>query len=350
MSTIRQIRYTPRGPITINTSQLLGAFMLRTMAVTFGLVALFATNSASAADKIRLSMVPNTYVEAAQHIAKQEGFFSKNGLDVEFVKLKGDILNLRALIGKEVEFSSVGSFALINAIQKGADLRAVISTVPEQPHMLVSIKAIKSWKDLPGHTFAISQPGAISQTFPRAIMTMLGIDPDKVQYIAIGGNGARQRALLTGKVDATLIHKERAVMVAKSSDKHHVIGGTADHLRGVPLVYHAARKEWLDKNPGITKRYIRSLLQAARFMVRNKDIMVKYGQTVIKADRKIIEDSFEVYKKSGVWGLNGGLNKKGFDLTIKLGVDTGELKKPITYKEVVTTKYVDEFLKEFGRE
>jgi hypothetical protein len=85
-------------------------------------------------------------------------------------------------------------------------------------------------------------------------------------------------------------------------------------------------------------------------MVRNKAIMVKYGLTVIKADRKIIEDSFEVYKKSGIWGLNGGLNKKGFDLTIKLGVDTGELKKPITYKEVVSTKYVDGFLKEFGRE
>ena len=58
MSTISQIRFTPRGLMAFNTSKLLGTFMLRTMAVTLGLVALFATNSASAADKIRISMVP----------------------------------------------------------------------------------------------------------------------------------------------------------------------------------------------------------------------------------------------------------------------------------------------------
>ena len=304
---------------------------------------------AHALDKVKLGMVPSSYVEAAQQIAKQNGFFEKHGLDVEFVLLKGDILNLRALIGTEVDFASIGSFALINAIQKGANLRAVISTVPEQPHMLVTLKSIKSWKELPGHTFAISQPGAISQTFPRAIMTQLGVDPDTVQYLAIGGNGARQKALLGGKVDATLIHKERAVMVVKSSDKHHVIGSTAQYLKGVPLVYHAARKDWLDKNSDVAQRYVRALIEAARFMVDHKDVMVKYGQSVIKADKKIIAASFEEYKKSGVWGLNGGLSKTGLDFTIKLGVETGELASTIAFDAIVEPRFVDTVLKESGR-
>jgi hypothetical protein len=102
-------------------------------------------------DKLRLGMVPSTYVEAAQRIAKQEGFFEKNGIEAEFVKLKGDILNLRALIGGDVEIGSIGSFALINAIQKGANLRAFISTVPEQPHMLVATTDVKAWQDTAAH-------------------------------------------------------------------------------------------------------------------------------------------------------------------------------------------------------
>jgi NitT/TauT family transport system substrate-binding protein len=301
-------------------------------------------------DKLRLGMVPSTYVEAAQRIAKQEGFFEKNGIEAEFVKLKGDILNLRALIGGDVEIGSIGSFALINAIQKGANLRAFISTVPEQPHMLVATTDVKAWQDLPGKSFAISQPGAISQTFPRAIMTMLGVDPDKVDYLAIGGNSARQKAILAGKVDATLLHKERAVMVATQSDKHHIIGGTADYLPGVPLVYHAARKDWLEQNADLVARYTKSLIQAARFMVRNKAIMLKLGEEVIGGDPKIIEAAYEEYRKSGVWAVDGGLNKEGFDFTIKLGVETGELKQPITFAEVVDSRFVESVLKELGRD
>lgn len=301
-------------------------------------------------DKLRLGMVPSTYVEAAQRIAKQEGLFAKNGIETEFVRLKGDILNLRALIGGEVEIASIGSFALINAIQKGANLRAFISTVPEQPHMLVATKDVKGWQDLPGKSFAISQPGAISQTFPRAIMTKLGVDPDRVTYLAIGGNSARQKAVLAGKVDATLLHKERAVMVATQSDKHHIVGGTADHLPGVPLVYHAARKDWLDQNPDLVTRYTKSLIQAARFMVRNKAIMLKLGEEVIGGDPKIIEAAYEEYRKSGIWAVDGGLSKDGFDFTIKLGVDTGELKTPIAFDQVVDSRFVDAVLKEIGRD
>ena len=349
MSSLNQsesVRTAPRfwSRIGVSNVQLLG------LAAALAGTLLLAAAPSHAADKIKLGMVPNTYVEAAQHIAKENGFFSKNGLDVEFITLKGDILCLRALIGKEVDFASIGSFALINAVQKGAEVKAIISTVPEQPHILVAKKEIGGWKDLPGHTFAISQPGAISQTFPRAIMKQLNIDPDKVTYLAIGGNGARQTALLAGKVDATLLHKERAVAVVTSSDKFHLIGSTSDYLKGVPLVYHTARTEWLAKNGDVAKRYVKALIEATRFMVENKDVMVKYGERVIKkASKELIAKSFEEYKKSGVWGLNGGLNKAGFDFTIKLGVETKELKAPIEFEKVVDTNYVDAVLKDLGQ-
>lgn len=299
--------------------------------------------------KIRLGMTPKSFVESAQVIAEQQGIFKKNGLEVELVELRGDVLILRSLISGEVDIASVGSFAVFNAMQKGADIRAIVTPVPEQPHMLVAVKSIKGWKDLPGHSFAISQPGAISQTFPRAIMSRLGVDPDKVNYVAIGGNSARQKALLGGTVDATLLHKERALQVVKNSDRFHIIGSTAEYLKGVPLVLHVARTDWLKENRDAAIRYTTSIIEAVRFAYDNKPAMIELGKQLIGKDPEAVEAAYDAYRSSGVWGLNGGLNKKGFETTIQLGLDTGELEKGIAYESVVDMSYVKAALNELGR-
>lgn len=297
---------------------------------------------------IKFGMTPKSFIENAQVVADQQGFFEKNGLKVELVELRGDVIILRALLSGDIQIATIGSFAIINAVEKGADIRAFLSTVPEQPHLLIARKEVKDWKDLPGKNFAISEPGAISQTFPRVIMTRLGVDPDKVNYLAIGGNPAREKALLTGTVDATLLHKERALHVARTNDKFHVVGSTADHLPGVPLVMHAARKDWIAANEDVVHRYTKAIIQAVRFSVENKPAMLKLGTELMGLDAASMEQAYEEYRKSKVWGVNGGLDKKGFDFTVKLGIETGELKTPVTYEKAVDPRFVEAAVKALG--
>lgn len=299
---------------------------------------------------IRLGQVPDTFAESISLIAQQEGFFERNGLSVEIVRFTGDVIILRALVSGEIHIGSVGSYALINAIQKGAEVRAFVCPVPEQPHFLVAIKDIRDWKDLPGRNFGISQPGAISQTFPKVIMSRKGVDPNKVNYLAIGGIGARQKALLAGKVDATLLHMERALQVVKTSDKHHNIASIAEELPGVPLVYHTAQTKWLNNNPEVAHRYTKALIEAARFAVTQKPAMLKLGLKIMGAESQAaVEAAYESYRNSGVWGVNGGLSREGFDFTVKLGAEAGELKEAIAFGRVVDARFVDAVLKELGQ-
>ncbi len=300
---------------------------------------------------IRFGMTPKSFVESAQIVAQQQGIFRKNGLDVKLVELKGDVLILRALLAGDLDVATVGSYVVINAVQKGADVRAFVTPVPEQPHMLVATTSIKDWKDLVGKNFAVSEPGAISQTFPKVILTQLGVDPDKVNWLAIGGNSARQKALVAGQVDATLLHKERAIQVAQSNpQRFHVVGSTSDYLKGVPLVWHTARTEWLQKNHDVALRWTKSIIEAVRFAVHNRDAMMKLGEELIGNDPKAVAAAYDAYRTSGVWGVNGGLDRKGFEATVKLGLETGQMKSPIAFDKVVDTEFVDAALKDLGRQ
>lgn len=300
---------------------------------------------------IRFGMTPKSFIESAQIVAQEQGIFRKNGLDVKLVELKGDVLILRALLAGDLDVATVGSYVVINAVQKGADVRAFVTPVPEQPHMLVATTSIRDWKDLVGKNFAVSEPGAISQTFPKVILTQLGVDPEKVNWLAIGGNSARQKALVAGQVDATLLHKERAIQVAQSNpQRFHVVGSTGDYLKGVPLVWHTARTEWLKNNRDVAVRWTKSIIEAVRFAVHNRDAMIKLGEELIGNDPKAVSAAYDAYRSSGVWGVNGGLDRKGFDATVKLGLETGQMKAPIAFEKVVDAGFVDAALKDLGRQ
>lgn len=321
-----------------------------TRAFMMGCLAAFGGVAASAADldQIKLGMTPKSFVESAQIVAQSAGFFERNGLKVELVELRGDVLILQALISGDIQIGSIGSYAIFNAIQKGARVRAFLATVPEQPHMLVASRDVKSWADLVGKNFAISEPGAISQTFPRVILSRLGVDPDKVNWVAVGGNAPRQRALTTGTVQATLLHMERALQVVRSDNRFHTLGTTAEHLPGVPLVMNTAQTKWLEANKAVATRYTKAIIEATRFIMENKPAMLKLGKDLIGDDPGSVEAAYDAYRKSGVWGVDGGLDRKGFDFTIKLGIETGEMRRPISYDDVVDARFVAAVLTEIG--
>ncbi len=310
-------------------------------------VAMTSGSYAAPLDKIRFAATPKSFVESAQLVALQQGIFKKNGLDVTIMQLRSDVALLRALLSGQVDVASIGSYAVINAVERGAAIRAFVTPVPEQPHMLVTKSSIKGWRDLAGKSFAISAPGAISELFPRIILTQMGVNPDDVTWVAIGGNGARQRALLAGKVDATLIHVERAIQVAENP-KFHVIDSTGDHLKGVPLVWHTASTKWLKDNSDVARRYAASIIEAVRFAIDHKGPMLALGKELIGNNSKAVEAAYERYRTK-VWGPNGGLNKEDFAHMVSLGLKTKQLSRPIKFDQVVDTGPVDAALANLGR-
>jgi ABC-type nitrate/sulfonate/bicarbonate transport system substrate-binding protein len=179
-----------------------------------------------------------------------------------------------------------------------------------------------------------------------------GVAESKVNFLSIGYQSSRIKALVAGKLDATILHMERAVQASNLSKDVHIIEPLAQYLRDVPMSYHAATTKWLNVNPNFTRAFTKAMIQSARFAVKNEPAMVEVGLKLLGKKGLNAADIGRVYdtcRNSGVWGPNGGITQAGYDAIVKLGIQMGDLKNPKSFKQVIDLRYMDEVLKELGR-
>ena len=124
----------------------------------------------SQSTKITVSYSSDTPANLPAFVAKEVGFFSKNGLDVQLVRIAGTMA-VMALIAGESAISQVGGSAVIASNLGGSDAVIVAGGVVANDYLFVSQKNIKAAKELKGGTLGVSKPVESSfLTPPRGVL------------------------------------------------------------------------------------------------------------------------------------------------------------------------------------
>jgi len=87
--------------------------------------------------------------------AKDFGFFTKYGLNIDLVMIPGSTRGTQALLGNSTQFGQIDGTALITAINQGADLAIVSASLNKFPFSLVVQKNITKPADLAGKKVGI---------------------------------------------------------------------------------------------------------------------------------------------------------------------------------------------------
>src|ERR1043166_3831 len=96
---------------------------------------------------------------SALWIARERGFFTKHGLDVQFVLMPRSAVTIASLVAGEIDMAIVGPGNLLNAASGGAELVAVGNLVQRLDYRLVARPEIKRAEDLRGKRGAVSGGG-----------------------------------------------------------------------------------------------------------------------------------------------------------------------------------------------
>jgi len=179
--------------------------MLKSLTLAAALAVLAA--GPAAAEPFRLivtdmeaPLVPNSVME----LAKQEGYFERAGVDVEFVRVQQTPLAMAALRSGEGEMSNVAIEALLQATAQGAtDLRAVMSPNKSLPFLIAARGGIESAADLVGKRFGIGRIGSVDHLLSMKVLESAGVDTSKLELVGLGQPQARAQALLADQIDAT---------------------------------------------------------------------------------------------------------------------------------------------------
>jgi ABC-type nitrate/sulfonate/bicarbonate transport system substrate-binding protein len=157
--------------------------------------------------KVRISQSAVNTRSAVLWIAKGQGFFTKQGLDVETIYLRSSNLQMAAMATGDVQFGSSGGAPVLSAVTGGQDLKIVASPSNRLSYDVVVRPEIKEAKDLRGKRFGVTNIGGT--TWMAAILTLehLGLDAtrDQIRINAIGNQTILAQAIEAGNIDVTLL-------------------------------------------------------------------------------------------------------------------------------------------------
>jgi len=139
-------------------------------------------------------------------IAKEAGFFKRNGINAQVVYMRGGVLATQALVSNDVNFINAGGGGVVDAVLGGAEIFIVASPINQEPQVLVAKKEIKEIAQLKGKKLAVNSLAGPSILSLKMILAASGLDPDRdVSYLATGPSASRFGALQLGQVDATTL-------------------------------------------------------------------------------------------------------------------------------------------------
>lgn len=200
-------------------------------------------------------------------VAKEQGYYRQEGLDVNFVLMTAPLAS-RALIGGNVEFATVGGSAL-TAILAGAPLRLLFSSFNRAVFWLYGKPNIRDVKELKGKRIGISAVGSGPDSMLRDLLKTHGLDGTKdVLILATGVDSNRYAALATGTVDAVLLSTPYNFVAEEAGFREVVSFVKQDwvELQGCIV----AREALLRANPGLVESFTVATLKGLLSVLANR--------------------------------------------------------------------------------
>jgi NitT/TauT family transport system substrate-binding protein len=289
--------------------------------------------------------------EATIWLAKDAGFYQKEGLNVEVVEVQAQTSIVDAMRSGDLDVGNVGPDIVIRlTAQKTLPMVAIHSPDARSHFVIVSKDTLNSVADLKGKSFAVASQGSFDQTESQKVMRASGIDPESVQYVVLGAPAARLSALAAGRIDATTTSIGTWVTIQSQKGIKLLVDESA-YFKADPAVnkVNAVTVKVLKQKQQELTRFNAAIIKASRAFAANKQAWVSAMKTrrpdIADGDLNNLWDQFK-----GAWAVNGQINLDVYQKTADQVYATADFKDvpKIGAKDWTDTSFVDAFLKQNG--
>jgi len=248
--------------------------------------------------------VPNSVL----WLAKDGGFYRREGLDVSLVQLEGTPRVIAAMLAGDVDVGNVSTDQVLQLDASGrADLRALHSPDPRQFFLIASSSRIERLEGLRGKLLAISAIGGLDESTTRLVLRARGVAMSDLDVIAMGDPSARAAALVAGRVDATTISIGTWSSI-RSTAGVRVLVSPEDYFEAAPLLakVDAVTASTLASRRGQLQRFTRAVLEAVRFYSQNRQAWIA-AMMRRRPDLDISTLAAVWDQLRASWAVNGGM-------------------------------------------
>jgi NitT/TauT family transport system substrate-binding protein len=321
--------------------------LLLLMVVILGL-ALVLTGCGKSSDeitKVKLSEVTHSIFYAPQYVALTQGFFTKEGLEIELSNGQGADKVMTAVLTDQVDIGFAGPEASIYVFNEGKEDHGVVfaQLTNGDGTFLMGREPDPDfkWSDLKGKTIIGGRKGGMPAIVLQYVLKKNGLTVGKdvfidttMQFAAMPG------AFMGGQGDYVIIFEPTASSMEKEG-KAYIVASLGKESGEVPYTAYFAKQSTIEKNPELIQKFTNAIYQGQLWVDSHtpKEIAEAIKPQFPDESEDILISAITRYKDQNTWKKDPLLQEKDFYLLQQIIQDAGELNKTAPYEQVVTTKF-----------
>ena len=292
-------------------------------------------------------LVPNSVIDLANRL----GYYKKAGVDVELVRVQQTPSAIAALRSGQGDMANIALDSALQLVARNQmKLKGVISPDKALPFVIATSRDITSAKQLEGKAFGVARVGSVDYLLSRTVLSKLGLNPDKVQYLALGQPPVRAQSLLAKRIDATTFSIGVWSSLADKSSLNMLVdqqkfNDAAPFITKLNVVSEAVAKDRAKDVQAV----VDGIMAASRDFAKDPkiwiDAMTQARPDVKRADLESLADNYKAN-----WSVNGGVNMAALSYTtdtIYLDPEWKDVRK-VEPTEWIDLSFVDHALKASG--
>lgn len=243
--------------------------------------------------KVAYASVTGTRI--ALWAAHDQGFFARQGLQVELVFIGSSSRGIPALIAGEIPIFAGAPETAAQAAVRGADL-VIVAGEGSTPYKLIVQPGIKSIEQLKGRKIGVDRIGGSSYYVTLRLLGKLGLQPRDVEFMQIPGGGAERvaafRSGILSAVVTTVSRFElakipyRALADAEQMGIHYIGGG------------YVTTRSFRDRNKELLSRFVRALAESSHWIKNPKNldgVLRVFSRNLRTEDPAVLKLNYRIY-------------------------------------------------------
>ena len=306
--------------------------MRTTLGLVIGMIAAFWAGGGSA-ETLKVAVAQRGFWNSSFiEFALQQGFFKREGLDIEILYTEGGASTLTPVIAGSLDIAMTnGTLGAVAAFAKGLPVKIISSEATGAPDAFWYARpesGIKSIRDTNGKSVAFSSPGSSTNLIILQLVAQEKVTP---KLVPTGGLPGTLTQVMTGQIDVGWsvppfvlkdLGESRLQIIARGSD--------VAAIRDQTIRVNVANANALEQKRDAFVRYMRALSRAIDWAYSGDAAIDAYA-TLAKVPRALAQRTRDEFYPKASLQLT---EVRGLELTLKQALEYKYITSPLSVTDV----------------
>ncbi len=275
----------------------------------------------------------------------ERGFYRKEGIDLQFRVLRGELAVSSIVSGKDVDYMYGAGTAFFAAV-RGLPMKVLSHDFKSVFFYLMGSPRVQSGQDLKGRKVAVASLGGTGAAATRASLKALGVDPDRdVTVIVIGSASVRMAAMETGSVEAAIMPVPWNFRMRQKGFKELIYAGK---VMSQPLTGLATSKDKVDRQSDQARRMLRGFIRSMKAMKEDKKGVTEFIAKKFSLDTPTAEETYKIMIQTLT--EDGTINDDDLNDLLEETKQEAGVKRTVALKDIVDYSLLRRAAKEMAGE